>query len=130
MVSLTLLKFDTNILWLTSLRNFYFIITVISAVSLIPLQSYQWVINTLKSSQHALIDKVLTVCMRIAQQENGKKQAEFFKKVAEFFKNWPNFITSLAGRPCCDLLARVAKCEILGFSPSKMVHECGLDSAT
>jgi hypothetical protein len=43
------------------------------------------------------------VFMRISQQENSRKQAEFLKNVAEFFQNWPNFITSLAGRPCCDL---------------------------
>jgi hypothetical protein len=41
--------------------------------------------------------------LRISQQENSRKQAEFLKNVAEFFRNWPNFITSLAGRPCCDL---------------------------
>jgi hypothetical protein len=46
--------------------------------------------------------------MRISQQENGRKQAEFFKNVAEFFQNWPNFITSLAGRPCCDLATVIA----------------------
>jgi hypothetical protein len=43
------------------------------------------------------------VSMKISQQENGRKQAEFLKNVAEFLRNWPNFITSLAGRPCCDL---------------------------
>jgi hypothetical protein len=42
--------------------------------------------------------------MRISQQENSRKQAEFFKNVVEFFQNWPNFITSLAGRPYCGLL--------------------------
>jgi hypothetical protein len=43
------------------------------------------------------------VSMKISQQENGRKQADFLKNVAEFLRNWPNFITSLAGRPCCYL---------------------------
>jgi hypothetical protein len=43
------------------------------------------------------------ISMKISQQENSIKQAEFFKNMAEFLQNWPNFIISLAGRPCCDL---------------------------
>jgi hypothetical protein len=41
--------------------------------------------------------------MRISQQENGRKQAEFLKMWPNLFRNWQNFTTSLAGRPCCDL---------------------------
>jgi hypothetical protein len=58
---------------------------------------------TLLKPFNDLIEKALMAFMRISQQENGRKQAEFFKNVAKFFQNWPNFITSLAGRPCCDL---------------------------
>jgi hypothetical protein len=59
-----------------------------------------------------LIGKTEMVSMKISQQENGRKQAEFLKNVAEFLRNWPNFITSLAGRPCCDLATVQATLEL------------------
>jgi hypothetical protein len=48
------------------------------------------------------------VLMRISQQENDRKQAEFLKNEFEFFRNWLNFLTCFAGRPCCDLATVVS----------------------
>jgi hypothetical protein len=61
---------------------------VISAVSLTPPQSFQWVIDTAEIISavllaplkllHVSIEKAEMVSMKMSQQENDRKQAEFF----------------------------------------------------
>jgi hypothetical protein len=80
--------------------------------SLTPLKSFQQCHWHCWNCFNVLIDMVLMVI----QQENGIKQAEFLKNVTEFFRNWPNFRTSLAGRPCCDLATVIILPLLLDYS--------------